>query len=115
MNKGMNTRKYSSSQEKQVVKTIKGRRTSNSGATCFDKGDIKTDTFCVECKTAIGKKKSMTIQKAWIDKLKEEAFAMGKPNWAVCFDFGTDLQITEKFYIIDERLFKELMNMKEDL
>lgn len=110
----MNTRKYSSKQEKQVAKAIEGRRTSNSGATCFDKGDIRTATYCIECKTVIGRKKSITIQREWIDKLKEEAFAMGKPNWAIAINFGSDLEKPENYYIITEQKFKELID-KENL
>ena len=41
----MNTRKYSSKQEKRVAKDIGGKVTSNSGATRFYKGDISTDSM----------------------------------------------------------------------
>ena len=54
----------------------------------------------------------MSIKRDWIDKLKEEAFAMGKPYWAVAFSFG-GLNNSENFYIIDERLFKQLQKYLE--
>ena len=57
-------------------------------------------------------KQSMSIKKDWIDKLKEEAFAMGKPYWAIAFNFG-GLNNSENFYIIDERLFKQLQKYLE--
>jgi len=57
-------------------------------------------------------KQSMSIKRDWIDKLKEEAFAMGKPYWALVFSFG-GLNNPENFYIIDERLFKQLQEYLE--
>lgn len=108
----MNTRKFSSPQEKKVAKATGGKRQANSGATTFRKGDVLTKTFCIECKTATIEKKSVSIQREWIDKLKEEAFAMRRPNWAVAFDFG-GLESTENFYIISEDLFRELITLKE--
>ena len=41
-NKNKPTRFYSNLQEAQVSKRIGGRRTPNSGATAFIKGDIQT-------------------------------------------------------------------------
>ena len=55
----------------------------------------------------------MSIKRDWIDKLKEEAFAMGKPHWAVAFNFG-GLNNGENFYIIDEALFKQLQMYLEE-
>ena len=109
----MNTRKYSKAQESRVAKNLKGKRQPNSGATAFMKGDVKTNQFCIECKTAMTEKQSMSIKRDWIDKLKEEAFAMGKPYWAVAFNFG-DLRNPENFYIIDESLFKQLQTYLEE-
>ena len=58
----------------------------------------------------------MSIKKDWIEKLKEEAFAMGKPYWTLCFNFGSSnpLQKTENFYIISEQLFKQLQTYIEE-
>ena len=109
----MNTRKYSKAQESKVAKSLRGKRQPNSGATAFSKGDVKTEHFCIECKTAMTEKQSMSIKRDWIDKLKEEAFAMGKPHWAVAFNFG-GLNNGENFYIIDEALFKQLQTYLEE-
>ncbi len=57
-------------------------------------------------------KKSMSIKRDWIDTIKEEAFGMGKPHWAIAFNFG-GLDNPENFYIIDERLFKQLREYLE--
>ena len=105
----MNTRKYSKSQEARVAKVLGGKRQPNSGATTFRKGDVILDNFCVECKTATTEKQSFAIKKDWIDKLKEETFAMNKPHWTICFNFG-GLHNKENYYIIDEQLFNQLQN-----
>jgi hypothetical protein len=46
----------------------------------------------------------MSVKREWIEKNKEEAFAMNKPYSAVAIDFGDG----ENFYIIDEKLFTML-------
>ncbi|HHX23827.1 MAG TPA: hypothetical protein GX723_07455 [Thermoanaerobacterales bacterium] len=72
-----------------------------------------TEQFCIECKTAMKEKQSMSIKKDWIDKLKEEAFAMGKPYWSIVFNFG-GLNNSENYYVIDEKLFLRLINYLEE-
>lgn len=84
----MNTRSYSYQQEKRVAKKLGGRVNANSGATAFSKGDVRTDSFLIECKTATKEVKSVSIKKEWLTKLKEEKFAMGKEQMALGFDFG---------------------------
>lgn len=99
------TRFYSDRQEKAVAKALGGRQTSNSGATAFVKGDVLTDDWSIECKTSTTEKVSFSIKKAWLEKNKEEAFAMGKSNSALCFDFGDN---GTRYYVIDEKTFKNL-------
>ena len=105
------TRFYSDKQEKQIVKKIGGKQTSNSGATSFSKGDIRTKQFLIEAKTVTKSKDSFSIKKAWLMKNKEEAFAMNKPYNALAFNFGPN---EENYYIINEKLFKELVKYKEE-
>lgn len=100
------TRFFSDRQEKAVAKQIDGRQTSNSGATPFQKGDVITDSWLVECKTSTTEKASFSIKKEWLDKNKEEAFAMGKDYNALCFDFGDN---GKRYYVIDEKTFKEVL------
>lgn len=99
------TRFYSNKQEKSVAKAIGGKQVSNSGATDFNKGDVTTDLFLLECKTCTENKKSFSIKKEWLEKNKEEQFAMGKDYSALVFNFGPD---SENYYIVDERLFKTI-------
>lgn len=103
--KPLPTRYFSSRQEKAVAKAVGGRQSKNSGATMFDKSDVSTDKFNLECKTKTTHSESISIKREWFLKNKEEAMAMNKPYSAVVFNFGPD---EENHYIIDEYLFKEL-------
>lgn len=103
------TRFYSNRQEKKVAHAVGGKQTANSGATAFSKGDVRTQSFLIEAKTVTEERKSFTLKKEWFDKNKEEAFAMGKSYSALVFDFGDGIQ----HYVIDEKLFKILVNYLE--
>lgn len=102
----MNTRKYSSKQEKYVAKSLGGKVQPNSGATPFLKGDVVANDWLVECKTQTTSKKSITIKKEWLEKLEEERFAMRKPNMTLAFNFGPDEEI---YYVVTEKTMKTLM------
>jgi hypothetical protein len=105
------TRYYSSKQEKHIAKELNGKQVSNSGATRFDKGDVVLSDWLIEAKTCTQERKSFVVKKEWIDKNKEESFAMGKSYSAVAIDFGDG----EQHYIISEKLFKLLVNyLKEE-
>lgn len=108
----MNTRQYSKKQETKVAKRLNGKRTANSGATAFQKGDVITKQFLIECKTKTKDSKSFTIQEDWLLKNEEEAFAMGKNNSALCFDFGPSAN--KRYYVISERLFELLKYIIEE-
>ena len=84
----MDTRRFSNSQEKRVAKQLKGKKQPNSGAGNFSKGDVIADDFLIECKTMTTEKKSISIKKEWIDKNREEAFALNKKYSVIAFNFG---------------------------
>lgn len=105
----MNTRKYSKTQEKRVAKGLGGKVNANSGATGFYKGDVRTDKFLIECKTTTKEVKSVSIKKDWLNKLKEEKFAMGKEQMALGFDFGDG----EDYFIISSQLMEWLVDNYE--
>ena len=105
------TRFYSSKQEKEVAKVIGGKQQANSGASTWQKGDVKSDKFLIECKTHTKVQKSTTIEREWLDKVREEAFGMRVDNYALCFDFGPN---TNRWYIIPERLFRRLNDFLEE-
>lgn len=104
------TRFYSSRQEKKVAKAVGGKQVSNSGATAFEKGDVITDSILIECKTCVSDKKSFSIKKEWLEKNREEAFAMGKSYSALAFNFGPE---SSNYYVVDEKLFKILKEYLE--
>lgn len=106
------TREASSRQEKAISKALGARRTSNSGATKFDKGDLTIgQDWLIEAKTCMEPKKSFSIKKDWLVKLKEEQFATSKSYNALCFDFGDE---KDRYYIIDEQMFKTLIELLEE-
>jgi hypothetical protein len=102
------TRFYSSKQEKHVAKSLSGKQVANSGATAFNKGDVTTDEWLIECKTKCNTAKSFSIKKEWLLKNREEMFAMGKSYNALVFDFGDG----DNYYVLDEKTF---LMMKEAL
>ncbi len=106
------TRYYSKQQEKKVAKAVGGKRQANSGAMAFAKGDVVTNNWLIECKTKTKDCSSFTIKEEWLLKNEEEAFAMGKNNSALCFDFGPSAN--KRYYVISERMFEILKNYLEE-
>ena len=98
------TRYFSSIQESSVARAVGGRKTANSGATDFGgKSDVSIHAlFNIECKTKTTASESISIKKDWIEKNKREAIFDGHPYSAIAFN-------QENYYIIDEFLFKELV------
>ena len=103
------TRFYSNKQEKSIVKNVGGKQTPNSGATSFIKGDILTDRFLIEAKTVTEERQTFSIQRKWLEKMQEEAFAMGKSYSALAFNYGDGVN----HYVISEKLFKILLETLE--
>ena len=64
---GHSTRWYSDRQEKAVAKEIDGKQTKNSGATLFQKSDVYTDLFNLECKTKTTDSDSISIKREWFE------------------------------------------------
>lgn len=106
------TRFYSNKQEKAVAKKLGGKQVANSGATAFSKGDVRTDEWLIECKTATTEKSSFSIKQEWLNKNRKEAFAMGKYYNALCFDFGNG---SDRYYVVDERTFIKMKEALEQL
>lgn len=103
----MNTRKFSSIQEKQIAKKLNGKVQPNSGAANFVAGDVKLDFMLIDAKTVTTSKKSISIREEWFKKIRYEAFAMGKEMSCVAFNFGPN---QPNYYAVSEKDFKELLN-----
>ena len=68
----MDIKAKSQRQEKSLSKKLNGRLTVNSGATSvFDKADVATEDFLIECKTT--DKKSFSLKKDILKKVEKEA------------------------------------------
>lgn len=107
------TRFYSRQQEIEVSKKVSGRRTPNSGATAFSKGDVSCgDSFLIECKTCVEPKKSQSIKEEWLLKIQEECLAMGNKGWALFFNFGG--KGAQNYVIISEKQFIEYKKLLEE-
>lgn len=109
------TRFYSNKQEKHIAKAVGGTQTVNSGATAFSKGDVQSKYWLIEAKTVMTKKQSFSIREEWLQKNREEAFAMGKLYNALAFSFGPN---EPNYYVIDEKTFiavKELVDLVETM
>lgn len=64
--------RMSDAQEKRLeAKHAGGQRSAASGAFWSRKGDVRTDMFLIEAKATA--KKSMSIKKEWLEKIRREA------------------------------------------
>lgn len=102
----MNTRKFSSKQEKYIAELLGGKQQANSGATGFAKGDVITDNWLIECKTTTKPKSSFSIKKEWIDKNYIERVEMLKSYSAIAFQYEPD---GTNYFVVDEATFKKLI------
>ena len=110
MSKIKPTRFYSNKQEKHIAKAVNGNKVANSGATPFYKGDVITADWLFEAKTKTTESASFSIKREWLEKNKEEAFAMGKAYNALVIDFGDGKQ----YYIVDEKTFLQMKGSMND-
>ena len=107
----MTTRDYSDKQEKHIAKVTGGKVQSNSGGTKFGGGDVHTDKFFIEAKTPAIERKSFTIMKDWLEKMKEQAFEQGKEEAVLAFRFDPD--IDNDLYVLSQKQFLEYLRYKE--
>lgn len=107
----MNTKDFSTLQEKQIAKFLGGRTQANSGGTKFGGGDVHTRRFLIEAKTPSKARDSVTIRLEWITKAAEQAFEQGKPNSALAIRFDPE---GKDYYVIDEKLMRTLVHVLED-
>ena len=108
----MTTRYYSDMQEKHIAKVTGGKVQSNSGGTKFGGGDVHTDKFFIEAKTPAIERKSFTIMKDWITKMREQAYEQGKEESVLAFRFSPDDKTD--MYVLNERQFLEYLKYKEE-
>lgn len=102
------TRTFSDKQEKSVVKATGGKQVANSGATDFGgKADVIIDNLVsIECKTKTKKSDSMSIQRCWLEKLKQDAMFDCTRFPVLAFNLGPG---EPNYYIINEDMFIDLI------
>lgn len=107
------TRYYSSRQEASVAKALGGIVCPNSGAGNFNKSDVqvKDASLSIECKTCMKDQTSFSIKKEWLEKHRQEAFAMRLQNSCIAFNFGPD---QPNYYVINESLMRQLVEYLEE-
>lgn len=95
-------------QEHRVARAVRGRRQRGSGASMYAKGDVVAPQFLLECKRTVHA--SLSIKKAWLDKIAAEAAAAGKePALAIEIAGGTDDAHGERDWVcVPLRIFRKL-------
>lgn len=101
---------YSVSQENDIARLLQGKVQSNSGGTRFGGGDVQTAEFLVEAKTPTKEQESFSIKRAWVDKMREQAFEQGKLYSALAFRFDPD---GADYFVVDSSLMKYLVDSLE--
>ena len=76
-------------------------------------GDIENERWLFEAKTCMKEQQQFTIKKEWLDKLKNESFAMRKEYFALVFNFG--IKNGENFYILHERTFTQILDLLNEM
>lgn len=100
--------------EDKVAKRLGAKKTLNSGALDFDKGDMKTDMFLIESKAT--EKQSFSLKLSYLVKIAKEAYSVQKvPALTVTFvDSKGDPVKLGNWVMIPEYLFKEYENKDTD-
>lgn len=93
-------RERSRIQEKSVAKDLKGRVTVASGAKWFQKSDVLTEKYRVECKTT-SKDRYVISSDVW-EKIKDEALSSGLIPLLV-----VDLSDRERYVVFEQSDFFE--------
>lgn len=108
------TRYASQTQELRIAKKLGGKRSLNSGASNFEKSDIKISScsMSIECKTSLTAKNSISIKKDWLKKHYKEAFDNRLDNAVIAFNFFYEDQ--DDYYIINDKLMKFLCDKLEE-
>lgn len=109
MNKSTKPNRYfSKKQETKVARELEMKCTPNSGATSFDKGDVKDNHLLLECKTCTKPQSSMTVKKEWLTNIKKEQYQMNKSMSGVVIDFGVN---KDQYVILTMEDFKQLYEL----
>ena len=96
----MNAKRRSQKQEKSVAKSFNAKPTIASGAIWFQKGDVRSKAFLIECKTTLKSSYSVKVD-VW-EKIESEAIKDGLRTPLLIID----LEDKERFVVFDPRYFR---------
>jgi len=100
-------KKDSVKQEKRLAKDLGAKRTPQSGAQPTSPNDMILGNYIIESKATKGK--SISLQKEWLDKVKQSPINFGKiPILVLDFTKSKD-----RYIVMDEKDFKNLIKEKE--
>ena len=107
--KNIDTRHFSTIQEKYIAKALGGQVVPNSGGAKFCSGDvIIPEKMVIECKTTIRDgAKSWSIKKQWLEQNEHERLNLMLPYSALAISL--DSTGKNNIYIINEKLMKRLV------
>lgn len=88
-----------------------GKQVIGSGSTPFLKGDVITEDFFIECKTKVKPSSQITVKKEWLEKAREQAYQMRKPDYILALSFGD----ATDYYLITPQLFHDLYDRAKTL
>jgi hypothetical protein len=98
-------------QEQRVARQVGGHRQRGSGASMYAKGDVCADRsgFLFECKRTVHA--SLSIKRAWLNKIAAEAAAQGKePALAIEIAGGpSDAHGEVDWIAVPARVFRRLI------
>lgn len=96
-------------QEQRVARQVGGRRQRGSGASMYAKGDVDAPRFLLECKRTVHA--SLSIKRAWLNKIAAEAAAQGKePALAIEIAGGpSDAHGEVDWICLPARVFRQLI------
>jgi hypothetical protein len=99
-------------QEHRVADHVKGKRQRGSGASVYAKGDVKHESFLIECKKTIHA--SLSVKGAWLDKITKEAQASGKEPALAIEIQGMDSNFAERDWVaVPMSVFKRLLEQSD--
>lgn len=106
LGRSVSTTARSIAQEDRIAASAGGRRQKGSGNRAGNRGDVRRDELLMECKTtATG---TMSIERAWLEKISGEAAAVNKdPAFVFSFEGQMPEGVDRDWIAVPARLFPD--------
>ncbi|MCA8939384.1 MAG: hypothetical protein KDB07_06240 [Planctomycetes bacterium] len=105
-------KKRSKRQEQGIANDLGGRVRPGSGSIASMKGDVIAGDLLVEAKFT--DKRSFTLSRQVIEKIRREALLGGHDQWALQIDFQDGHKPIRRVAVIDYDFFLQLLEEKDD-